>query len=136
MKNSEMAIFQQQGFGQTMGLGERPALILVDFVVGFDDPKMFGGGNIHDAVLQTVDLLKFFRKHRLPIAFTRYVYSEDGSDSRSPHRQNPLVENSYGRQPGRPCRSRIEASAGRARRPQAKRIGIFSDRLLELAGAP
>lgn len=64
-----------------MGLGERPALVLVDFVVAFDDPKMFGGGNIHDAVLQTVDLLKFFRKNQLPIAFTRYVYSEDGSDS-------------------------------------------------------
>jgi len=79
--NSEAAIFQQQGFGQTMGLGNRPALILVDFVVAFDDPKLFGGGNIHAAVLQTVDLLKFFRNNQLPIAFTRYVYSQDGSDS-------------------------------------------------------
>lgn len=81
MKSSEAAIFQQQGFGQTIGLGERPALVLVDFVVAFDDPKLFGGGNIHGAVLQTVDLLKFFRDNRLPVAFTRYVYSEDGSDS-------------------------------------------------------
>ena len=32
-------------------------------------------------MLQTVDLLKFFRKNQLPIAFTRYVFSEDGSDS-------------------------------------------------------
>ena len=81
MKNAEAAIFQQQGFGQIMGLGDRPALVLIDFIVAFDDPKLFGGGNIHDAVLQTVDLLKFFRKNQLPIAFTRYVFSEDGSDS-------------------------------------------------------
>jgi maleamate amidohydrolase len=81
VNESENAIFHQQGFGQTMGMGERPALVVVDFVVAFDDPKLFGGGNIHSAVLQTVHLLKFCRGHGLPIAFTRYVFSEDGSDS-------------------------------------------------------
>lgn len=81
VKEFELDVFRQQGFGQTMGIGRRPALVVVDFVVAFDDPKMFGGGNIHEAVLRTVDLLTFFRKNQLPIAFTRYVYSEDGSDS-------------------------------------------------------
>ena len=81
MNDSENSIFRQQGFGQTMGMGEHPALVVVDFVVAFDDPKLFGGGNIHSAVLQTVDLLKFCRAQRIPIAFTRYVFSEDGSDS-------------------------------------------------------
>ena len=81
MNDSDTAIYQQQGFGQTMGLGERPALVIVDFVVAFDDPKLFGGGNIHAAVLQTVELLKFCRAKAMPIAFSRYVFSEDGSDS-------------------------------------------------------
>ncbi|MBM3511964.1 MAG: isochorismatase family protein [Alphaproteobacteria bacterium] len=80
MTTGETAIFKSQGFGQTMGIGEAPALVVVDFVVAFDDPKVFGGGNIHPAVEQTVALLAFFRERRLPIAFTRYVFAEDGSD--------------------------------------------------------
>jgi maleamate amidohydrolase len=81
VNDSENVIFRQQGFGQAIGMGDRPALVVVDFVVAFDDPKLFGGGNIHAAVLQTVDLLKFCRAQGLPIAFTRYVFSDDGSDS-------------------------------------------------------
>ncbi|MGD9764618.1 MAG: isochorismatase family protein [Candidatus Binatia bacterium] len=80
MSSSEKAIFEHQGFGQTMGLGQSPALVVVDFVVAFDDPKQFGGGNIHPAVEQTAGLLQFCRAQRYPIAFTRYVFAEDGSD--------------------------------------------------------
>ena len=40
VKKLEADVFKQQGFGQTMGIGRRPALVIVDFVVAFDDPKM------------------------------------------------------------------------------------------------
>ncbi|MSP51103.1 MAG: isochorismatase family protein [Alphaproteobacteria bacterium] len=80
MATAETAIFKQQGFGKSLGIGEAPALVIVDFVVAFDDPKLFGGGNIHAAVEKTVGLLAFFREHRLPVAYTRYVFAEDGSD--------------------------------------------------------
>lgn len=80
MTKSETAIFRSQGFGKSMGLGEAPALVVVDFVVAFDDPKLFGGGNIHPAVEKTVELLAFFRQKKYPVAYTRYVFAEDGSD--------------------------------------------------------
>ena len=41
----ELAIYKRQGYGGKSGFGERPAAILVDFVNGFADPELFGGGN-------------------------------------------------------------------------------------------
>ncbi|MDO9502202.1 MAG: isochorismatase family protein [Falsiroseomonas sp.] len=67
--------------GQAAGMGQRPALVIVDFVVGFADPAHFGGGNIAPAIEQTVHLLAFARRHRWPVAHTRVVYAEDGSDA-------------------------------------------------------
>lgn len=74
-------IYREQNFGNRIGFGRRSALLIVDFTVGFNDPKLFGGGNIGPAVKRTVGLLDFFRRHKLPVAFTRVVYAEDGSDA-------------------------------------------------------
>ncbi|MGH6924434.1 MAG: isochorismatase family protein [Propylenella sp.] len=74
-------IYRQQGFGQKIGRGERPALLVVDFVNGFLDPAVFGGGNIVEAAERTKPLLEAARKAGLPIVFTRIVYAEDGSDA-------------------------------------------------------
>lgn len=78
---SEVAIYQRQGFGAGVHLGSRPALVIVDFVVGFTDPEHFGGGNIDEAVQATVPLLDFARHQNWPVAHTRVVYSEDRSDA-------------------------------------------------------
>jgi maleamate amidohydrolase len=74
-------IYRQQNFGNRIGFGRRSALLVVDFTVGFNDPKLFGGGNIDPAIQRTVGLLAFFRKKALPVAFTRVVYADDGSDA-------------------------------------------------------
>jgi len=73
-------IYRKQTFGQKTGLGRLPVLLVVDFVNGFTDPEVFGGGNIAEAVEATVPLLAFFRERGLPVAFTRIVYADDGSD--------------------------------------------------------
>nr|WP_248291579.1 isochorismatase family protein [Neoroseomonas marina] len=67
--------------GNRSGLGAAPALVIVDFVVGFSDPAHFGGGNIGPAIEQTVQLLAFARRQGWPVAHTRVVYAEDGSDA-------------------------------------------------------
>jgi maleamate amidohydrolase len=54
---------------------------VVDFTVGFNDPALFGGGNIAAAIQRTAGLLAFFRERSLPVAFTRVVYADDGSDA-------------------------------------------------------
>lgn len=78
---SETAIYAQQGFGNTCGWGESPALLIVDFVNGFNDPAMFGGGNIPEAIQQTQRLLVQARRSQIPVCFTRVVYAADGSDA-------------------------------------------------------
>ena len=78
---SELEIYQKQGFGNSSGMGQHPALLIVDFVNGFADPDQFGGGNIGEAIENTRGLLAAARTLDLPVAFTRVVYAEDGSDA-------------------------------------------------------
>lgn len=73
-------VYRRQQFGQATGLGAAPALLVIDFVNGFADPDILGGGNIASAIEATVPLLAFFRDKKLPVVFTRIVYAEDGSD--------------------------------------------------------
>ena len=78
--NDDIALYRAQSFGGTVGIGARPALCIVDFVNGFVDPNIFGGGNIRTAVANTVGLLAAARRCGLPVAFSRVVFAEDGSD--------------------------------------------------------
>ena len=78
---TELDVYRRQNFGNSSGFGRRPALLIVDFQVGFADPAHFGGGNIAEAVERTVGLLERFRAWRLPVAYTRVVYADDGSDA-------------------------------------------------------
>jgi maleamate amidohydrolase len=75
------AIYRAQNIGHSSGFGTRPALLIVDFVNGFNDPALFGGGNIAPAIAATVPLLHAARAARIPVAFTRVVYAQDGSDA-------------------------------------------------------
>ena len=77
----ELEIYRKQGFGNSSGMGQRPALLVVDFVNGFANPDQFGGGNIGEAIEQTRRLLAEARALGLPVAFTRVVYADDGSDA-------------------------------------------------------
>ena len=79
--DADLALYERQGLGGAVGFGERPALLLVDFTNAFADPDRFGGGNVTEAIANTVPLLRAAREARLPIAFTRVVYAEDGSDA-------------------------------------------------------
>ena len=88
---NDLDIYRHQGFAQTVGFGERPALVIVDFVIGFTDPAHFGGGNINAAIDHTVDLLAFARAHGWAVAHTRVVYADDGSDGGAFARKVPSL---------------------------------------------
>jgi maleamate amidohydrolase len=74
-------VYARQNFGKVVGLGQSPALLIVDFQVGFADPEVFGGGNMKEAIAATVPLLKEMRSLDLPVAYTRAVFADDGSDA-------------------------------------------------------
>ena len=77
---SEHKIYERQGYGGTVGFGNAPVLLIVDFVKGFLDPELFGGGNIVEAAERTATLLAAARAAEIPVVFTRVVYADDGSD--------------------------------------------------------
>ena len=76
----DLDVYEKQNFGNSSGIGTNPAMLIVDFVNGFADPEQFGGGNIQAAIDKTVDLLAFARAQNMPVASTRVVYADDGSD--------------------------------------------------------
>lgn len=78
MTDSE--IYARQGMGKSIGLGKSPALLMVDFVNGFADPRHFGGPDIVEAINATVPLLAYARNAGWPVCHTRIVYADDGSN--------------------------------------------------------
>jgi maleamate amidohydrolase len=80
MVEPDFQVFERQGYGQRIGFGISPALLIVDFQKGFHDPALFGSSDIANAINLTKELLAACRERGLPIAYTRHVYRDDKSD--------------------------------------------------------
>lgn len=59
------------------GLGQRPALVLVDVINGFTDPACPLGSDADEVVAACARLLETFRQYSLPVFFTTVVYHDD-----------------------------------------------------------
>lgn len=64
-----------------LGLGRRPALVLVDLMRGFTDPACPLGTDCPAVVEANAKLLRLFRQRRLPIFFTAVIYRDEGQAS-------------------------------------------------------
>ena len=60
---------------QHLGLGRKPALVVVDATVGFTDPTSPLGTESSQEVAAIAQLLQAFRQKRLPVVFTTNSYS-------------------------------------------------------------
>jgi maleamate amidohydrolase len=89
--NPDDAVFRDQGFGRPLGSTGPFALVLVDFVVGFADPSVFGGGNIESAIDGASKLLANARSAGIPIAHSRIVFAADGTDANLFSRKVPSL---------------------------------------------
>ena len=61
----------------SQGLGQRPALVLVDIIKGFTDPDCPLGSAADDVVEANRKLLAAFRRKGLPVFFTTVIYHDD-----------------------------------------------------------
>ena len=61
----------------SQGLGQHPALVLVDIIRGFTDPDCPLGSEADDVVEANRKLLAAFRSKGLPVFFTTVVYHND-----------------------------------------------------------
>jgi len=78
--SNELEPYQRQGFGSTLEPKAPVGLLIVDFVNGFADPAVFGGGNIAAAIERTVALLAHARERGWTVAHTRIVFADDDAD--------------------------------------------------------
>jgi maleamate amidohydrolase len=74
-------VYQHQGFGQALDLPPGHGLLIVDFVNGFTDPDVLGGGNIRAAIEATRPVLAAARARGWPVAHSRIVFADDGADA-------------------------------------------------------
>lgn len=67
-------------FGGALRPGQRPALILVDFVMAYLDPKSPLYAGVESAFESAARILSAARKAEIPVIFTNVVYTEGGKD--------------------------------------------------------
>jgi maleamate amidohydrolase len=64
----------QEGFGQEVGFGLRPALLVIDFISGFTDPTAELGLDASAEIAHTNRLIRASRQAKLPIVFSTIRY--------------------------------------------------------------
>lgn len=68
-------------FDNRLGFGERPCIIVIDFIRSYTVPGApFFGQGVVDAVAATVDLLAAARRAKVPIIYTKVLYHPSGVD--------------------------------------------------------
>lgn len=74
--------YEGAGFGGRIGFGERPALVIIDFVRAYLEPecRLYGGPSIEAARGETVRLLTAARKAGIPVLHTNVAYTPGGAD--------------------------------------------------------
>src|SRR3954465_14745013 len=70
------AFFRARGFGQTIGFGERPALLIVDLVKAFTDAARPLGADLDAQVVASNLLIDAAHERDIPIIFSSVSYSD------------------------------------------------------------
>ncbi|PSP96846.1 carbamoylsarcosine amidase [Halobacteriales archaeon QS_4_70_19] len=68
-------------FGGSIGLGERPALLVIDLINAFTDPGTDLGTDVSDVLDRTARLLEAFRERDLPRYFTTVAFEASYGDA-------------------------------------------------------
>jgi nicotinamidase-related amidase len=73
-------IYARARLGESVTLGSRPAVLVVDFSCGFTDPESTLGSDLTAEVTATKRLLDAARAKGLPVVFTTIGYDASGKD--------------------------------------------------------
>jgi nicotinamidase-related amidase len=73
-------IYEEARLGQSIPLGTRPAILVVDFSCGFTDPAYEAGSELTAEVEATARLLDAARAQGVPVIFTTIAFEPSGKD--------------------------------------------------------
>jgi maleamate amidohydrolase len=74
--NKDEQFFKERGFGQTIGFGEKPAVLVLDMLNAFTNEKMPLGTDQSAQIKVINKLLKVARQKGIPIFFITIYYDE------------------------------------------------------------
>jgi nicotinamidase-related amidase len=72
--------YERAGFGQSMTLGEKPAVLIVDFSRGFTDPECPLGADMTNEVEATRKVIDSAREIEAPVIFTTIGFEKNLRD--------------------------------------------------------
>lgn len=73
--------YRSKGLAGRVGFGRRPAIVVVDFIIGFTDLESPLAGDLDPQIEATATLLELARSRSLPVFFTTVVYEPDLTDA-------------------------------------------------------
>jgi len=91
--SEELATNYKLAFDNRLGFGDRPALILVDFVQAYFDASCPLYADVDDALASALRIREAARKANVPVIYTNVVYQEGGADGGVFYRKAPVLEN-------------------------------------------
>jgi nicotinamidase-related amidase len=74
------AVYDKAGLGRAVTLGDRPAVLVIDFSCGFTDPECPLGSDLTPQVEATRRLLDAAREKGLPVVFTTIAFEPSLKD--------------------------------------------------------
>lgn len=73
--------YSQRGLAGRVGFGERPAVVAVDYILGFTDTTSPLSGDLEGPLGETIRILDVARHHAVPIFFTTVEYDPSLKDA-------------------------------------------------------
>ena len=83
----------KKAYDNRLGFGQRPALILVDFVQAYFDHDCALYAGVEDALASALRVREVARAAKIPVIYTNVVYREDGADGGVFFRKAPVLKN-------------------------------------------
>ena len=89
--NGDLSANYAGAFDGHLPFGQRPALLIVDFVVAYLDPASPLYAGVEDALASNERLLAAARRAGIPVLFTNVVYTPGGADGGVFYRKVPAL---------------------------------------------
>ena len=86
------ADYEAAGFKRSLEPGERPALLVIDFVNAYLDPDSPLYAGVEDTLRSAVRVLDAARDSGIPVIYTKVIYTPGGVDGGIFYRKIPVLE--------------------------------------------
>ena len=90
--NDLTADYAAAGFGGSLPFGEGPALLIVDVCNAYLDPASPLYAGVESALASNIRLVDAARAAKVPVVFTRVLYTADGADGGLFYRKVPALK--------------------------------------------